>query len=501
MSIIKQSVKSSFINYVGILLGAFFTLYLTPKYLTTEYNGLYRLLLEYATIIATYAHFGIPLIINKYYHLIVGEGKESKGFDFFIFGFPLILFSVIAIVFFLCKDLIVSLIASKSDYWLISRHILFIIPIFLCNSYLLIQKNYLAMLGNITFVTFIQNVFLKVFNILAVVVFVFTANFEWSMWLIVLSNLLGVFFIHLKIMQLMHWKIKLRPSVDFLTKNNLARSFIYYFLFIIVSNVTGFFITRIDLFFVAKYTDLSNVAYYTTAVFFVVFIMVPYSSVLSISFPLIVKNYTENNYQVLKKLVKDNAMFGLVLSTFCFFLIWWNIDLIYHIIPRGEIYKEGKYVFLILALGKLIDISIGSVGQLIVSSRWYYYTLIFSVFNAIIGVGLGYYFTVNYGILGSALAITITLLMSDVFQVLLVWNKLKILPYDIKIFKLILIGVLIFFLSYMLDVFFEDLYVLFVIKNILFSILFFVAVYMFNLSEQVKGLLNYLLMKLRCLFT
>ena len=134
MSIIKQSIKSSAINYVGIILGAFFTLYLTPKYLTTEYNGLYRLILEYAAIIATYTHFGIPLIINKYYHRIITESKEHKGFDFFVFGLPLIGFTIIVFLFVVFKKPITRLIASETDYNLVLHYVLFMIPIFLSES-------------------------------------------------------------------------------------------------------------------------------------------------------------------------------------------------------------------------------------------------------------------------------------------------------------------------------------------------------------------------------
>lgn len=496
MSIIKQSIKSSAYNYIGILLGAFFTLYLTPKYLTTEYNGLYRLILEYAAIIATYTHFGIPLIINKYYHRIITESKEHKGFDFFVFGLPLIGFIVIVFLFVVFKKPITRLIASETDYNLVLHYVLFMIPIFLCNSYLLIQRAYTAMLGDIVFVTFVQNVLYKGFNILAVIAFIFTANFELSMWIIVISNIIGVVLVQLKIRTIARRKISLYPSWEFLKRNYLARDFAKFFAFIVFSNLSAFFITKIDLFFVARYTDLSNVAFYTTASYFVLFLMVPYNSVLAISFPEIVKLYTQRKKQELTPMIINNAMFGLALSLYCFLILWLNIDFIYSIIPNGELYEKGKYVFLILALGKLVDISIGSLGQLIVASEWYHYTLYFSIINSLIGIILGYYLTSCYGIIGSAWAITLTVFISDIFQVLLGYFKLKIIPFDKNVLKIFLLSTFVFVFCYILTRLVDDKYIQMVLKSIFISIVFLGGICLFKINEEVNKLTFHFLRKI-----
>ena len=496
MSIIKQSIKSSAYNYIGILLGALFTLYLTPKFLTTEYNGLYRLLLEYAGIIATYTHFGIPLVINKYYHKIVTETEYHKGFNFFIFGLPLLGFFIITILFVLFKESITRLIASEADYELVLQYILFMLPIFLCNSYLLIQRAYSAMLGDIVFVSFVQNVLYKIFNIAAVVLFIFTGNFKFSMWVIVISNIVGIVLVQLKINTFAHKEISFTPSWDFVKKNHLSRDFFKFFIFIIFSNLSAFFITKIDLFFVAKYTDLSNIAFYTTASYFVLFLMVPYNSVLAISFPEIVKLYTLREKERLSIMIKSNAMFGLILSIYCFLIVWLNIDFIYELIPNGELYEKGKYVFIILAIGKLIDISIGSLGQLIVASQWYNYTLLFSIVTSIIGIVLGYYMTSYYGIIGSAFAISITVLISDIFQIILGYLRLKILPFDSNIIKIFILSIIIFLFCYIFDMIELNKYISSMLKISFITIIFFGSIYIFNINEETNKLTSRFLTKI-----
>lgn len=497
MSIIKQSIKSSAYNYIGILLGAFFTLYLTPKFLTPEYNGLYRLLLEYAGIIATYTHFGMPLVINKYYHKIVTETEYHKGFNFFIFGLPLIGFFIIIILFVLFKESITRLIASEADYELVLQYILFMVPIFLCNSYLLIQRAYSAMLGDIIFVSFVQNVLYKIFNIVAVIVFIFTGNFKFSMWVIVISNIVGVVLVQLKINTFAHKEISFAPSWDFVKKNHLSRDFFKFFIFIIFSNLSAFFITKIDLFFVGKYTDLSNIAFYTTASYFVLFLMVPYNSVLAISFPEIVKLYTLREKERLSVMIRSNAMFGLILSLYCFLIIWLNIDFIYTLIPNGELYAKGKYVFMVLAIGKLTDISIGSLGHLIVASEWYNYTFLFSIITSVVGIVLGYYLTTSYGIIGSALAISITVFISDIFQILLGYFKLKVLPFDNNTIKILVLAIIVFLFSFIFDFVVLNKYVALVLKTLFITVLFFGGIHLLKINEEVNKLISHFLIKIR----
>ena len=217
--------------------------------------------------------------------------------------------------------------------------------------------------------------------------------------------------------------------------------------------------------------------------------MVPYNSVLAISFPEIVKLYTLKEKEQLSVMIKSNGMFGLILSIYCFLIIWFNIDFIYNIIPNGELYEKGKYVFLILAIGKLIDISIGSLGQLIVASEWYNYTLLFSIVTSVVGIVLGYYMTSYYGIIGSALAITITTIVSDIFQVLLGYLRLKTTPFDNNIIKILALTSFLVLCCFIFKSINMNQYITFIIKTLFITIIFFGGIYLFNINEETNKLL------------
>ena len=357
-AIIKESLKTSGVNYIGIILGALFTLYLTPKYFPTEVNGLYRLLLEYSAIAAVYFHFGMPSIINKYYHRVNYEGGNNKGFDFFVFVCPLVVISVFAVLLYFFKPTFVNLIGSDKDYQMIDNYIFFLVPLILCNVYFFILEGYSAMLGNITVINFFKNIVLKVFNILSVILYFYTRDFKFVMLLVTAGYLLSVICVYIYVLKLKKYVINLRPSLAFLKENGLLRDFVKFLLFLSLSNLSFFLLSKIDVFFVGKFTDLSNLAYYTTATYFVTLLLVPYSAVLNISFPKIAKTYVDGNMEELRILIANNSIYGLVLAAYIFVIIWSNLDTIYSLIPNGELYKAGKFIFLILSVGKLVDISI-----------------------------------------------------------------------------------------------------------------------------------------------
>ncbi|HAU54953.1 MULTISPECIES: lipopolysaccharide biosynthesis protein [Sphingobacterium] len=489
-SIIKESLKTSGVNYIGIVLGALFTLYLTPKYFPTEINGLYRLLLEYSAIAAVYFHFGMPSIINKYYHRVNQEGADNRGFDFFVFVCPLIVIALFATFLYFFKSKFVNLIGSDKDSQMISNYIFFLVPLILCNVYFFIFEGYSAMLGNITVINFFKNIILKIFNIASVVLYFYTRNFTFVMILVTTGYLISVIFVYLYVLKLKEFVIDLKPSLEFLRKNGLFRDFIQFLLFLSMSNLSFFLLSKVDVFFVGKFTDLSNLAYYTTATYFVTLLLVPYSAVLNISFPKIAKSYVDGRIEELKGLITNNSMYGLVLAAYIFVIIWSNLDAIYAIIPNGELYKAGKYIFLILSLGKLVDISIGSLGQLITISKWYMLTLYSSIVMSVVSIFLGYFLTSNFGIIGASSSISICICLSVMFQLFVAKYKIGVHPFSNRIIILILLVPGIIFGCMIIDKFINNMVISSAVKVTTSTILYFYIIYKYRVSEDVSYIME-----------
>ena len=152
---------------------------------------------------------------------------------------------------------------------------------------------------------------------------------------------------------------------------------------------------------------------------------------------------------------------------------------------------------MILSIGKITDISIGSLGHLIVASEWYNYTLLFSIVTSVVGIVLGYYLTTSYGIIGSALAITITVFISDIFQVLLGYFRLKVLPLDNNTIKIFALTIIVFLFSFIFDFLVLNRYVTLILKTLFITVLFFGGIHLLKINEEVNKLTSHFLVKIR----
>ncbi|MEJ5055158.1 hypothetical protein WH223_12960 [Sphingobacterium sp. MYb382] len=158
-------------------------------------------------------------------------------------------------------------------------------------------------------------------------------------------------------------------------------------------------------------------------------------------------------------------------------------------IPNGELYRICKYVFLILGIGKLVDISIGSIGQLLTVSRWYYITLVFSIFFSIISVVMGFYLTKIMGIYGTAFSSTICIIFLAFFQVLIVWQRMKVLPFSKGTLIIFCLIPLIMLFAAGIDMIINHSILSSLIKTLLCSMLFFCIMVKYNVSIEIKELL------------
>lgn len=87
-----------------------------------------------------------------------------------------------------------------------------------------------------------------------------------------------------------------------------------------------------------------------------------------------------------------------------FLLIWVNIDTLYHFVPNRDVYEAGKWVVLLIGLGKLSDVLFSVNGEIIVFSRFYVFNITATLLMAITVILLNLLFIPRYGIEGAALA-------------------------------------------------------------------------------------------------
>lgn len=100
--IIRQSIKGTIANYIGIAVGFVTTFFILTKYLTTEEVGLTRVLVDAAILFSTLAQLETGLSILRYFPYFKDDDK-NHGIFFWTLIIPFIGFLVFLVVFFLCK--------------------------------------------------------------------------------------------------------------------------------------------------------------------------------------------------------------------------------------------------------------------------------------------------------------------------------------------------------------------------------------------------------------
>ena len=78
--VVRQSIFTTIISYVGVLVGFVNVLYLFPKFMEPEQVGLLRSVQDAAILFSPFAQFGLSHSLIRYYPQFVKERHERGGF-------------------------------------------------------------------------------------------------------------------------------------------------------------------------------------------------------------------------------------------------------------------------------------------------------------------------------------------------------------------------------------------------------------------------------------
>ena len=77
--VIKQSIRSSLLAYIGFAIGAINFLFIFPKFLSVDQVGLLRVIPSAAFLLATFAQLGLAPGIIKFLPSYKSGSVERKG--------------------------------------------------------------------------------------------------------------------------------------------------------------------------------------------------------------------------------------------------------------------------------------------------------------------------------------------------------------------------------------------------------------------------------------
>ena len=114
---------------------------------------------------------------------------------------------------------------------------------------------------------------------------------------------------------------------------------------------------------------LYYVTIYTIASYMATLLEMPARALANIASTIISKAWNNNDLKLIGDLYKKSSINQLAIGVLIFLGIWVNIDEL--LIITGKDYSVGKWVFLFLAIGKIINIASGVNGKIIILSKYY----------------------------------------------------------------------------------------------------------------------------------
>ena len=248
-------------------------------------------------------------------------------------------------------------------------------------------------------------------------------------------------------------------------------------------------IGKIDSIMVTGMLGLTETAIYTTAFYIAVLIELPKRATAQIGMPIISRAFKENNQEEIKEIYAKSSLNNLILGALIFIGLWINLDNIFTLIPKTEVYSLGKMVVLIVGAGKLIDIAAGLNGEIIVMSKYYKVNVYFVVALAIFTVGANYILIPVYGLSGAAIGSAFALLFFNLAKFIFLYSKLKLQPFSVNTIKVILLGAVILLIGLWLpqldNVYYDIFY-----RSVIVSVIYSIAIYLLKPSKDIDNLIN-----------
>lgn len=503
--VVKQSLKGTIINYIGVAVGFVTTFFVMTKYLSTEEIGLASVLSNAAILFSGLAQMGTSTSAMRFYPYFKDSESRDHGFFGWTLIVPLVGFIIFTALFFIFKQQISDYFSEQSALFV--DYMYFVIPMSFFMLYTVVFETNSNLLMRIVFPRFVREVGIRLFTLIDYLLYITNViDLDGMVIGLCVTYLLATILNIIYLLSLRRISFKIEPS--FVDKK-LRRDFFLYTLLLIVSSVVSTIIPVLNSLLITAKMGLAFTGIYKIATDMAALVEMPYRALGSISKPNISQAMKDNDTVKARSLTKDVSLHQLIAGLFVFFIIWINIDMFFELLPNGEVFATGKWVFFILVLAKMINSSL-NVGVIVLSySKYYYLQLFFTAVLTFTAIVMNNLLIPVLGMTGSAMASLVSYSLYYVLILSVVGWKTKIHPFSWGEMMVVIIISVLFVADYLVVKFVSPSVVALlgggllgraaesVIRTLFFVFTGIAAVYKLKISKQINDLIDILLKKLK----
>lgn len=481
---LNQSIWSTVIIYTGIFIGFINSIFLFPKFLSTEQIGLIRQIISAVFILIPITTFGSGTTYTKFYPIFQKNYKQKSEFLSFQLFTIILSFCIIFLVINIFLNDIKNLFTEKSnllfEYQNLFFSLLFVLSLSsLFESYLRARFN--TVLSN--YVNGVSNRFLTSITILLLSLNYIDFNILLNLQLFI--YVIGV----LILITFSNYVDKITIKISF---NNIKKSINKILNFGSFSSLGAFsniLVMNVDVLMVTSILGLSETGIYTTAFYIGMIIEIPRRAISQISIPFISENIIKNRFDKIEKNYKDVSLHQMIIGAFFLLIIIVNLDDIYSLIPNSENFISGKNVVLIIGISKLIQMSFSYNSELISLSKYYKFTVIAVFILAFFTISLNIILIPELGMIGAAYSSLISILIFNIVKFMFIKKKMNLSPFSTKSVLILILSFCLFYLSnFIPDI--ENNFINIILKSFIITFFYFFIVISLNISKDLNFLLK-----------
>lgn len=481
--IYRQSIQNTIISYLGIVLGFVSTILLFPHILSTDQYGLTRVLFPMALLCSQFTHFGVKSIIIRYFPYFKHSQSARYRFLSLIILVPLGGWVIFSIVYLLFDDLFISYFDDPSG--LIAEYYIYLIPLVFGVLFFEVLNNYVRVLQDSVTGSLVNEVFVRILIILLLIAFYYELmGFTGFMIGFTLTYCLQPVYLLIYLYRREELGFRLpklaKPAI-------FIKSMGVYGLFSLLAGMATQIVGNIDQIMLGAMIDLESTAVYAIAFYVGSVIAVPQRSIVKIASPLLADFLKENKYDEIDSLYKRTALNQIIAGLLLYVGVWANMHNLMALLPPE--YQGGKWIILVIGAAKLFNMATGVNGSIIANSKHFRFDLYTNIMLIFLTIGTNYFFIQLYGMLGAAIATAISIFIYNFVKFIFVWITFGMQPFRWNALVVLILAAACLLLSFQIPYLYNFLLDV-IVRSLIITIVFTGTILLFNLSEDVRNLLQ-----------
>ncbi len=481
--VVRQGLKSTIVQFAGVGIGIFATLFLWPMALKVV--GLVQTIIAAAAVIAPVSMLGSYVLAVRYYAPYSNPDAGRRG----LLTLLLAICTVGVLLTALAWPLFDELVARTyfAEYGEDARTYLVVIPLLVAAvAYARLVSQYTTNFRRVVVPTLIEQFAFKV--TLPVLVLLYIGGYLTERgvvigtlihyWTVVV--LLAGYLVYLG-----EWRV---PRIDEALRDKW-REMASYGGYGMAAMAAGQLAFRIDQLMVSAYLGFTAGGQYTLALFIAEVIAKPYTNLRMVTAPMVSEAWADNDLPELRTLYRKSSDNLLLICGYVFLGIAVCYPALVDVAPRGEVLAQAFGAFLLLGLARVVD-GATSINELIITfSPKYWYNLVGLVIMAGVNIALNVLLIPRYGFVGAGLSTLLSIVLSNLAKVLFVGLQWGLWPFGKTTFEVAIALLLAGLLAYLLPLtgyWPADM----VLKGGLLTVLLATYVWLRPPSEELRGLLQ-----------